>query len=194
MQTLKRIKRKKRKLAALFLLVFVGLLLRERNTVLQTPPSGLIDNLSKSECGVVLTGSAGRLREAFEIINLGKVNKLVISGVYKAAHLHEIFPQLAFYPDVKSENIILEKISQSTFQNAVQSLQVIQILKCKNILLITSQLHMYRALKTFKAVYPVDYEIRTFATVNPVKEDTELMVLFETLKSLFYSLPPYLHV
>lgn len=191
---MRRFKRKKRTIAAILLLVFTGLLLRERSVVLQVLPSGQIDNLPKTECGVVLTGSAGRIREAFEILNLGKISKLVISGVYKGAQLHEIFPQLAFYPDVKPENIVLEKISGSTYQNAVQSLQVIQILKCKNILLITSQLHMYRALKTFRAVYPEDFEIRTFSTVNPLKENTEFTVLFETIKSLFYSLTPYIHI
>ena len=188
---MKRTKYKKRKLALLFFLIFAGFLLRERNVVLKTPPSGLIDSLDKMDCGVVLTGSAGRIRETFEILNLGKINKLVISGVYKGTQLHEIFPQLPFYPEVKPENIVLEKISGSTYQNAVQSLQVIQILKCKNILLITSQLHMHRALKIFKVVFPDDIELRTFSTVNPVKEDTELTVLFETTKSLFYSLTPH---
>ena len=189
---MKRIKYKKRKLALLFFLIFAGFLLRERNVVLKTPPSGPIDSLGKMDCGVVLTGSAGRIREAFEILNLGKINKLVISGVYKGTQLHEIFPQLPFYPEVKPENIVLEKISGSTFQNAVQSLQVVQILKCKNILLITSQLHMYRARKTFTAVFPDEIELRTYSTVNPVKEDSELTVLFEAIKSLFYSITPHI--
>lgn len=164
--------------------------MRERNVVLQTPPSGPIDSLGNFDCGVVLTGSAGRIREAFEILNLGKINKLVISGVYKGTKLHEIFPQLPFYPDVKPENIVLEKISGSTYENAVQSLQVVQILKCKNILLITSQLHMYRALRIFNAVFPDEIELRTFSTVNPLKEDSELTVLFEAIKSLFYTITP----
>ena len=116
----------------------------------------------------------------------------MISGVYKGTQLHEIFPQLPFYPDVKPENIVLEKISGSTYQNAIQSLQVIQILKCKNILLITSQLHMYRARKTFTAVFPDEIELRTYSTVNPVKEDSELTVLFEAIKSLFYSITPHI--
>ena len=189
---MKRIKYKKRKLALIFFLIFSGFLLHERNVVLQTPPSGTIDSLAKADCGVVLTGSAGRIREAFEILNLRKINKLVISGVYKGTQLHEIFPQLPFYPDVKPENIVLEKISGSTYQNAIQSLQVIQILKCKNILLITSQLHMYRARKTFTAVFPDEIELRTYSTVNPVKEDSELTVLFEAIKSLFYSITPHI--
>lgn len=168
-------------------MLFAGLLLRERNLILQTPAGEAIDNLAQFSCGVVLTGSAGRIREAFEVMNLGKVNKLIISGVYKDAQLHEIFPQMPYYPEIKAENIVLEKISGSTYQNAIQSLQVVQILKCKDILLITSQLHMYRAYKTFRAKFPDDIEIKTYSVVNPVKEDSELAILFETIKSLFYS-------
>lgn len=172
----------------MLLLLFLVLLIRERKQVLQTPAGGAIDGLVRSDCGVVLTGSAGRIREAFEVLNLGKVNRLIISGVYKDTQLHEIFPQLSNYPGIKAENIILEKISESTHQNAVQSLLVAQDLKCKSVLLMTSQLHMYRAYRTFKANFPDDIEIRSYSIVNSLKEDTEIAVLFETIKSLFYSM------
>ena len=188
------IKFKKSKFAILFFLVLVGLFLRERYLVLQTPAAGAIDALLNSDCGVVLTGSAGRLRESFEVLNLGKVSKLIISGVYKNTQLHEIFPQLPYYPEVKPENIILEKISGSTHQNAIQSLLVVESLKCKNILLMTSQLHMYRASRTFKANFPDNIQIQTYATTNPIKDDTEFAILFETTKSLFYSILPFIQI
>lgn len=188
-----KIKHKKRKITTFVILLFGIFFLRERNLVLQTLPGGNIDILPQSDCGVVLTGSAKRIRESFEIMNLGKVNKLIISGVYKNTQLHEIFPQLPFYPGIKAENVILEKISGSTHQNAIQSLQVVQILKCKNILLITSQLHMSRALRTFKANFPTDFQIRTYATENPGKDD-EWTVFIETIKSMFYSLAPYMQL
>lgn len=163
------------------------MLIRERNQVLQTSAGGAIEHLAHSDCGVVLTGSAGRIREAFEILNLGKVNTLIISGVYKNTQLHEIFPQLPYYPEIKIDNIVLEKVSESTHQNAVQSLLIVQELKCKSILLMTSQLHMYRAFRTFKANFPDDIEIRCYPIVNSLKEDTEIAVFFEVVKSLFYS-------
>lgn len=187
-----KIKNIKRKAAYLFLFVLAGLLLSERSHVVQTPAGGIIDYLPVSDCGVVLTGSAGRIREAFEILTLGKIKKLIISGVYKDTQLHEIFPQLPYYPEIKTENIILEKISGSTHQNAVQSLIVVQNLKCKSVLLMTSQLHMYRAYRTFKRNFPEDIELRTFPIVNPAREDSELAVLFETVKSLFYSIVPFI--
>lgn len=186
----KKNKYKKSTLAYFLLLLFAGLLIRERGRVLQTTAGGAIDQLAQADCGVVLTGSARRIREAFEVLNSGKVSRLIISGVYKDTQLHEIFPQLPDYPEISADHIILEKVSGSTHQNAVQSLLVVQDLKCKSILLMTSQLHMYRAYRTFKANFPDDIEIRPYPIVNSLKEETELAVLFEAIKSLFYSLMP----
>ncbi len=160
----------------------------ERAKVLSFPPVMILDDLPVSDCGVVLTGSAGRVREGFEVLAQKKVSKLVISGVYKDARLHEIFPQLVYYPEVNPENVILEKISGSTATNADQSLLVSEALKCKTVLLITSQLHMYRAYRTFWTVFPKTVEIRKYQVVNTAKEDTWLDVFIETIKSLWYSL------
>jgi len=169
-----------------FLVVIIAVYLQERRHILQTSPGVNINDLTPCDCGVVLTGSPGRIHEAFEVMTRGKINKLIISGVYKDTQLHEIFPQLADFPDVKSEDIILEKISGSTYQNAVQSLVLVQNLKCKNIILITSQLHMYRAYRTFKANFPANIEISPYSIVNPNKDVSEFAIFFETIKSLFY--------
>lgn len=161
--------------------------MKERSIVLQNQPKLLIDHLNQADCGVVLTGSAGRIREAFEVLAMGKINKLIISGVYKDTKLREIFPHLPYYPEIKSESIILEKISGSTYENAEQSLIWAQKLKCTDILLMTSELHMFRALRTFKAIFPEDIKIHTFAIANPAKEDRFYDEAVETFKSLFYS-------
>ncbi|MEK6627356.1 MAG: YdcF family protein [Bdellovibrionota bacterium] len=178
-------------LAIVFLLGLVAFFLRERNLVLHASPEVNINDLTKSDCGVVLTGSAGRIREAFEVMALKKIDKLIVSGVYKDTKLHEILPQLQDFPDIHPENIILEKVSGSTYQNAQQSLLLVQSLACQNILLMTSQLHMYRALKTFKAHFPVSIKIHSYPIVNQTKEDSELAIQFETIKSLFYSVTPF---
>jgi len=168
--------------------LFIVLFIAERSYVLQTFTKQNINELSISHCGVVLTGAPGRIQEAFEVMTRGKIDKLIISGVYKDTQLREIFPQLTEYPDVKSENIILEKISESTLQNAEQSLFWVKKLNCKTVLLMTSHLHMYRAYRTFRASFPVDIEISTYSIVNPAKADSEFAIFFETIKSLFYSI------
>ncbi len=179
------------RLLALLLLVFIAFFLRERSYVLQIAKTIPINDLAKADCGVVLTGSPGRIPEAFEVLILGKVDKLIISGVYKDTKLQEIFPQLSNYPAIKFEDIILEKISGSTYQNAEQSLLLVQSLKCRNILLITSKLHMHRAFRTFRVNFPESIEVRSYATVNSTKEDSELAVFFETIKAIFYSIMPF---
>lgn len=165
----------------------MGLFLKERSLVLEPQPKVLIDKLEHVDCGVVLTGSAGRIREAFEVLALGKVDKLIISGVYKDTKLHEIFPHLPYYPEIKSDSIVLEKVSGTTYENALQSLIWAKKLQCHNILLMTSELHMYRALRTFKANFPPEIQIKTFAIANPAKEDRFYDEAVETFKSLFYS-------
>lgn len=187
MRLFKKIKYKKTIALFSLALIFLGLFLKERNLVLQPQPKILIDNLTHADCGVVLTGSAGRIREAFEVLALGKINKLIISGVYKDTKLREIFPHLPYYPEIKSDSIILEKISGTTYENALQSLIWSKKLQCHNILLMTSELHMYRALRTFKANFPPEIEIKTFAIANPAREDGFYDEAVETFKSLFYS-------
>ena len=177
----------------LYFLVFIILFINTKNKVLSYSASPLLDYLQPVECGVVLTGAPGRIREAFEVLTQKKISKLIISGVYKDTKLLEIFPQLPFYPEVDPEDVILEKISGSTFGNATQSLLVVETLKCKKILLMTSDIHMYRALKTFKSVFPADFEIETYVIQNQSKENFIVDVYFETFKTIFYDIILFLN-
>lgn len=145
-----------------------------------------IDQLEIQDCGVVLTGGPGRIREAFEILVQKKIKKLIISGVYKEAQLAEIFPQLPFYPEIDSSDVILEKRSESTFGNAVQSLAVVKTLQCKSILLITSQMHMHRAYKIFQTIFPSSIPIKKYYVYHQKKDPSEVDLVIETIKSVFY--------
>ncbi len=138
-----------------------------------------------ADCGVVLTGSAGRIREAFEVLEQKKIKKLIIAGVYKETSLHQIFPHLPFYTEISEDDVVLEKKSESTYGNAVQSLALVKALKCRNILLITSQLHMFRSQRIFNQVYPNSIEIFKM-TVSNRKDFTVFDKLLETVKSSFY--------
>lgn len=138
-----------------------------------------------ADCGVVLTGSAGRIREAFEILGQKKIKKLVIAGVYKDTTLTQIFPHLPFYTEISADDVVLEKKSESTYGNAIQSLALVNALNCRDILLITSQLHMFRAHRIFADVYPKNIPI-TKVTVSNRKDFQVFDYLLETVKSSFY--------
>lgn len=150
------------------------------------PEDNEIDQLKFQDCGVVLTGGPGRIREAIEILGQKKIKKLIISGVYKEAQLAEIFPPLPFYPEVDSNDIILEKHSESTYGNAVQSLALVQTLQCRSVLLITSQMHMRRSYKIFRAMYPESIQIQKHYVLSQRKDPRELDLVIETIKSVFY--------
>lgn len=174
---------------ALYFVIFIAVFLNEKAKVLSYPePLPVLDSLKAADCGVVLTGAPGRIREAFEVFAQKKFKKLVVSGVYKDTRLHEIFPHLPFYPEINPDDIILEKISGSTYANAVQSLLVAETLKCRSILLMTSEIHMYRAFNTFKAVFPDNIKIDTYHITSAGRESRLFDIYFETFKTIFYDI------
>jgi len=144
-----------------------------------------------SDCAVVLTGGPGRVREAFDLLERQQVKKLIISGVYQGATLREILPTWPFYPHLREENIVLEKRSETTFGNAQQSLPLVEALRCKDILLVTSRSHMYRAYRTFRGTYPETIPIFKHSIYPSKSESQTIDQAFEALKSLFYSLWAY---
>lgn len=181
---------RKRFLFSAFAGFFFALLVYEAYRITSDQPARIdeyeIDQLPVLDCGVVLTGGPGRIREAIEILVQKKVKKLVISGVYKEAQLAEIFPPLPFYPEINSNDIILEKRSESTYGNAAQSLAIVQTLQCQSVLLITSQMHMRRSYKVFRAFYPDAIQIHKYYVFHQRKDPRELDLLIETVKSVFY--------
>ncbi len=145
----------------------------------------------KADCAVALTGGVNRVREGIDVLAQGLVKKLIISGVNPKAQLTEIFPQHYYYGSLNLDDIILDKISKTTYGNAKQSLNLVENLKCRDILLITSYLHMSRSLRTFKAQYPESIEIIPRATVGKSYKPKKQALIYETFKSLFYSLWSY---
>ena len=139
------------------------------------------------DCGVVLTGAPGRIREGFELLQQKKIKKLIVSGVYKEATYQEIFPYWPFYDEINSDDVILEKRSQTTLGNAHQTLALVETLRCQDIYLITSQLHMSRAYSIFKEVYPRHIYIEKLTLPNSKAEQTVWSLAFEVTKSIFYT-------
>lgn len=146
---------------------------------------------SEADCAVVLTGGAGRVREGFDLLANRRVKKLVVSGVYSSATLREIMPVWTFYGGLSENDVVLERRSETTYGNAQQSLAIVEALKCRDIILITSRLHMYRSYKTFRSTYPENIFIQKYAILGSRFETSQFEILLETAKSFFYSLWAY---
>ena len=153
--------------------------------IIQASPINSWREEVSADCGVVLTGGAGRVREGMDLLYRRSIRKLIVAGVFSESELADIFPQLPYYQGIQESDIILEKRSRTTYGNAVQTLTLIEALQCRELVLITSQYHMYRAYKTFHQVYPHDFEIIMHA-VPPVQFSIFDLNL-ETLKTIFYS-------
>ncbi len=144
-------------------------------------------NTVQADCAVVLTGGAGRVREGFDLLANQNIKKLIISGVFQNAQLREIMPTWTFYGNLKEEDVFLERRSETTYGNAQQSLAVVEALRCRDVILVTSRLHMYRSYQTFRAIFPNHIPIYKQAVVSLKYNASFFEVLNEAFKSLFYS-------
>lgn len=144
-----------------------------------------------ADCAVVLTGGPGRVREGFDLLSQKRIKKLIISGVFSESSLREIMPLWPLYGDLSEVDVILEKRSESTFGNAQQSLPIVEALNCRDILLVTSKVHMHRSFLTFRKSYPENIQILPHAVVGGDFRPRLTELVVETLKSLFYSLWAY---
>jgi uncharacterized SAM-binding protein YcdF (DUF218 family) len=172
------------------LFVLAAVFVTEKNRI-QATSLDLWSKTPRGDCAVVLTGGAHRIREGFDLLYLGQVKKLIISGVHSEAELREVFPHWSAYSTLSLDDVILEKRSGTTFGNAHQTQPLIQVLGCQKMVLITSQLHMYRALQTFRSVYQDSIEIIPH-TVHLSRTERGFFELWtEVLKSIFYSLWAY---
>jgi uncharacterized SAM-binding protein YcdF (DUF218 family) len=174
----------------LIAVVFGFLIYSESKKILSTELNSWSEDYT-ADCAVVLTGSRGRVREGVDTLYQGRVKKLIISGVYQGAKWQEIFPQWIYYGDVRAKDVILEKRSLTTFGNAQQSLALVEALGCRDILLMTSRLHLYRSHKIFNKYYPSTISIQPVAVLSgSLKPDLDELFV-ESMKSLFYSIWAY---
>lgn len=158
----------------------------EIQNILSTQPKSWSSD-PVADCAVVLTGGRYRIQEGIDLLNQKRVKKLIISGVHPDASLKEIFPQWNHYGSMKETDVILEKQSKTTYGNAQQSLQLVEALQCRDIILVTSRLHMYRSLNTFKSVFPVSIGMTENSVVAGRYKFGWLDLLIEATKSAFYT-------
>ena len=159
---------------------------REVGRIRLTQATSWSDDLT-ADCAVVLTGQAYRIRDGINLLYHGQVKKVIVSGVHPNASLEDIFPQRYFYSGIDPDNIVLEKRSTTTYGNAQQSLPLVEALHCRDVVLVTSRLHMYRSLKTFRAIFPEKVSLYPLAIVSGRFQPDWDELIFEAAKSIFYS-------
>ncbi|MDX1958541.1 MAG: YdcF family protein [Leptospiraceae bacterium] len=129
---------------------------------------GMINPMSYHETRVELLSSAERLTDTIRIYNLKKSNKILFTGgsgilfhdeVNEADYAKKFLIQMG----VREEDIILEKQSRNTKENASLSKPILEKIGAKKIILITSAFHMKRSKEIFDKLglevkfFPTDY-------------------------------------
>jgi uncharacterized SAM-binding protein YcdF (DUF218 family) len=176
--------------AFLVVFVFTWAFVREMRLIRHQPISSWTDD-STADCAVVLTGGPNRIREGFDLLARQKVHKLIVSGVHPQAGIRDIMPLWPFYSEIREQDVVLERRSRTTYGNAQQTLQLVEALRCRDLILVTSRTHMRRALATFRAEFPTNMPIIPHAVISGSLEPSWSELTTETLKALFYSLWAY---
>jgi uncharacterized SAM-binding protein YcdF (DUF218 family) len=108
----------------------------------------------------VLGGSAGRIWQAAALYRAGKGKYVVIAaGGEPTAPGEQVeadaIAQMLEGLGVPASALRLERESRNTRENAANVLPVLVALQARRVLLVTSAIHMPRAMKTFEKVWPV---------------------------------------
>jgi len=111
---------------------------------------------------VVLTGGKGRLSKALELFTSSQAKFLYIAGVKEATSLEAIFTETEL-EGVNRSQIILEKTSKTTHENALYARDYMIQNQAGSIVLLTSVYHMKRAAYIFSRVFPANIEIYSYA-------------------------------
>jgi len=95
----------------------------------------------------VLTGGQGRLREALTFLNQNKGHHLFVSGTDPRSQLLDILKANNFesLSEELRSRILLGDASRNTVENALEVRKVVEDLKARSVLLVTSTYHMRRA-------------------------------------------------
>jgi uncharacterized SAM-binding protein YcdF (DUF218 family) len=104
----------------------------------------IVLSAARDQNGGMSFSSYWRARQAVDAWKSGGFTKVVVSGARVSA-----ITQFLIAEGVPPDSIVVEGASTSTHQNAINTARLIQNMPGKRVLL-TSDFHMYRALRTFR--------------------------------------------
>ena len=143
--------------ALLFVLAIAGTWIYGLKSFVDSIPTSIADNSSKTDAIIILTGGNGRVQEGIKLLNEEKAPKLLISGVGAEANLATILILSGRLPDniaQLTDNIELGYKAQDTKGNATEALNWVKENNYKTIRLVTANYHIERSMMEFKKHMP----------------------------------------
>jgi uncharacterized SAM-binding protein YcdF (DUF218 family) len=135
----------------------------------------IVLSAARDQNGGMSFSSYWRARQAVDAWKSGGFTKVVVSGARVSA-----ITQYLIAEGIPSDAILVESASTSTHQNAINTARLIQNLPGKRVLL-TSDFHMYRALRTFRKA---GVEAAPMAVPDAVRNSEEWGGRFSVLQNL----------
>lgn len=124
---------------------------------------------------VVLTGGNGRVARAAELLKAHKAQLLLISGVHADVPAEDIRKQYDIPPKLFACCVTLGRTAEDTIGNANEALGWVRQNKVRSLRLVTSDVHMPRALLEFHAAMPaveiIADPVRTTRHFGPVASE-----------------------
>ena len=148
---------------AVFVFVFLfieGILLYEFSEAFYVKPKPF----TSVDAIIVLAGGEGRIQEAIDLYERHKPSFFIISGVGKKFNIKKYFLKSDLSAD---KAVMIERHSQSTVENAIESAKILKDKHSSKILLLTSTYHMYRSLYVFKKIFPPETEFYPYPLETP---------------------------
>jgi len=130
--------------------------------------------MDKSDAVVVLTGGAKRIDRGLELLEAGKAERLLISGVDRDVRPNELAAEYERDPDLFECCIDLGFQSVDTRSNALETVRWVKRNEIKSLRLVTHDWHMRRARLELNKVVDDDLEI----TNDAVQTSPSLGMLF----------------
>jgi len=167
--------------------------------------SGMTDLNKSSGEDVEFTQAVDRILAGVRLVRHGTADYLIISGgdgglVRKNRSEARVLYEFAKRMGIHSDRIIIEAHSRNTYENALNTAELVKKHKLEKLLLVTSAFHMYRSRGCFRNaglqvdVYPVDFyagkmfeDFRAFLPSSHALVKTQLFI-HEAVGILVYGL------
>lgn len=147
---------------------------------------------SRADGIVALTGAAGRIPDAIELLATERGKRLLITGVHRATSSREIARITPLYSKYFACCIDLDRSALNTFGNALETRRWAREHNFNSLIVVTSNWHMQRAIAELAHQLP-DVTLIAYPVISEkVKTepwwsntDTARLLLAEYLKYLF---------
>ena len=135
---------------------------------------------------VVLAGGKGRVEEGVRLFREHRGNWLFLVGVDPTVRKSDLYrPRQG---DPSADNVILEKLSRNTLENAIYGRDILTEHKVRSVLLITSRYHLKRSAILFRNALPPEVALYPYPvdSSNVKEEWWNHLGTFRLLFSEFY--------